>query len=278
MSLRITVLSENSTEVPFGVTGEHGFSAFIETDQGNFLFDTGQGKVLLPNSLILGKDLRSIKFMALSHGHFDHVLGVPQVLELTGGLDIYAHPDIFLERYWEHKDGRRQFIGMPFCRGYLESLGARFKFRNEFTEVLDHVYLSGEIPRKTDFESPDQEMRIRGENGTWVQDPILDDLSLFMDTPKGLVILLGCGHAGMINIIEHAKQKTGKKKIHAVMGGTHLMFSNPEQLKRSIEVLKTYDIDRVGASHCTGLKAGAALSNALKDKFFFATAGSVLDV
>ena len=278
MGLRITILAENSTEVPFGVTAEHGFSAFVETERGNFLFDTGQGKVLLPNSLILGKDLRGIKFLALSHGHFDHVLGIPQVLEITGKLDVYGHPDIFLERYWDHKDGRLQSIGMPYRRSYLESLGARFQLKKEFTEVLDNVFLSGEIPRKTDFEKTDQNMVIKGEKGDWVRDPILDDLSLFMETPKGLVILLGCGHAGMINIIEHAIEKTGKKKIHAVLGGTHLMFSDPEQLRRSIEALKNYDIDLVGASHCTGLKAGAALYTAMKDKFFFATAGSVLEV
>jgi 7,8-dihydropterin-6-yl-methyl-4-(beta-D-ribofuranosyl)aminobenzene 5'-phosphate synthase len=278
MSLRITILAENTTQVPFGVTAEHGFSAFVETERGNFLFDTGQGRVLMSNSLFLGKDLRSIKFLALSHGHFDHVLGIPQVLELTGELDVYGHPDIFLERYWDHKDGRLQSIGMPYCRSYLESLGARFQLKKEFTEVLDNVYLSGEIPRMTDFEKTDRNMVIRGEKGDWVQDPIRDDLSMFMDTPKGLVVLLGCGHAGIINIIEHAKRKTGKEKVHAVLGGTHLMFSDPEQLERSIEALETLNIDLVGGSHCTGLKAGAILFNTLKDKFFFATAGSVLEV
>jgi 7,8-dihydropterin-6-yl-methyl-4-(beta-D-ribofuranosyl)aminobenzene 5'-phosphate synthase len=278
MNLRITILSENSTEVPFGVTSEHGFSAFVETGHGNFLFDTGQGKVLLQNSTLLGKDLRSIRFLVLSHGHFDHTLGMPEVLAITGELDVYGHPDIFLDRYWNHKNGKRQSIGLPYCRSYLESLGARFQLRKEFTKILDNVFLSGEIPRETDFEKPDQDMVIRGDEGDWVQDPIRDDLSLVMETPKGLVILLGCAHAGMINIIEYAKRKTGKEKIHAVLGGTHLKFSGPGQLERSIEVLKSYDIDLIGASHCTGLKAGAYLFCAMKEKVFFATAGAVLEV
>lgn len=277
MILRITILAENSTAVPFGVTAEHGFSAFVETKHGNFLFDTGQGKVLLPNSMLLGKDLRNIKFLALSHGHFDHVLGVPDVLTMAGALDIYAHEDIFLERYWDRDDGKLS-IGMPYRRNYLESLGARFHLGKEFTEVMDDVFLSGEVPRKTDFEKLDERLVIRGEKGDWVQDPIRDDLSLFMDTPKGLVILLGCGHAGVINIIEHAIDKTGKKKIHAVIGGTHLMASDHGQLIRSIGALKSYDINMIGVSHCTGLKAAAALFNAMKDKFFFATAGSVIEV
>jgi len=278
MSVRITILSENSTQIPFGVTAEHGFSAFVETDHGNILFDTGQGRVLLKNSLLLGKDLRSIRLLALSHGHFDHTLGVPDVLQLTGKLDIYGHEDLFLNRYWNHKDGRRQSIGLPFCRDYLENLGARFQLHKTFTEVMENVFLSGEIPRKTDFEKPDQDMVIQGEKGEWVQDPIRDDVSLFINTPKGLVILLGCAHAGMINILEHARQKTGQEKIHAVLGGTHLMFSGPGQLERSIEALQAYHIDRIGASHCTGLIGAAHLFHAMKDKFFFASAGSVLEV
>lgn len=278
MGIRITILSENSTQVPFGVTAEHGFSAFIETDQGNFLFDTGQGKVLLKNSLILDKDLRSIRFLALSHGHFDHTLGIPEVLQLTGKLDVYGHPNIFLNRYWDHKNGNRQSIGLPFSQDYLESLGARFRLKKTFTEVMNNVFLSGEIIRKTNFEKPDQYMVIQEEKGGWVQDPILDDLSLFLKTPKGLVILLGCAHAGMINIIEHARQKTKQKKIYAVLGGTHLMFSGPGQLEKSIEALQTYNIERIGASHCTGLVGAARLSHAMKDKFFFASAGSVLEV
>ncbi len=278
MSLRITILSENSTEIPFGVLSEHGFAAFVETEQGNFLFDTGQGRVLLNNSTLLGKDLRSIKFLVLSHGHYDHTLGIPEVLQITGGLDVYAHPDIFLERYWLHKNGERQSIGLPYRKAYLESLGARFQFRSEFIEILDHVFLTGEIPRKTNFEKPDQEMVIMNAGGLWVQDPIMDDLSLIIETPRGLVILLGCAHAGMINIIEYAKNKTGCEKIYAVIGGTHLKFSLPEQEKRSIELLHTYGIEKIGLSHCTGLKAGASLFCTMREKVFFATAGSVLEV
>src|SRR4030042_3152840 len=107
MSIRITILCENLVGKLIG-SGEHGFSAFIETDRGNYLFDTGSGHSIVANSLILNKDLRSIKKIFLSHGHYDHTGGLPDVLKLKGKVDVHAHPHVFLDRYKIVKEEGRE--------------------------------------------------------------------------------------------------------------------------------------------------------------------------
>ena len=200
MMTRVSILSENSVAEPYGIIGEHGFSAFVETADSNFLFDTGQGKVLMNNCFIMGKNLGSIKFLVLSHGHYDHTSGLPDVLSKKSPLDVYCHPDVFSERYWAHGDSKSKFVGIPFRREYLESLGANFRFVREFVELDKGIYLTGEVPQNIPPEFGDH-MEIVDENGRHIKDPLLDDFTIAIDTKKGLLILLGCAHAGLVNII-----------------------------------------------------------------------------
>ena len=278
MKVRITVLCENSVIVPFGVIGEHGFAAFVETSNGNFLFDTGQGKGIINNAMILKKDLSSIKFLYISHGHYDHTLGIPQVLSVKSPLRIIAHPDIFVNRFWVKPDIPPKFIGIPFKKKYLESLGAQFEFIKDWTEIDKGIYSTGEVPMKTDFEKLDKDMKILNDDGEYEPDNLKDDFSLAIDTPKGLVVLLGCAHAGIVNILNHIIEKTGKDKIYAVLGGTHLGFATDEQIENTMKIIEKYKIEKLGASHCTGLGVSAKLYNILKEKFFFASVGAVLDI
>jgi 7,8-dihydropterin-6-yl-methyl-4-(beta-D-ribofuranosyl)aminobenzene 5'-phosphate synthase len=277
--MKITILCENTVGRLVGY-GEHGFSAFIETEQGNYLFDTGSGHGVIANSLILDKDLKSIKKIFLSHGHFDHTGGLPEVLKLRGKVDVHAHPNVFTDRIKVLKvDGKekKQFIGLPYKRKYLEYLGANFILNSDFTEVEKGVFLTGEVPRKTSFEKPDPILfsEIDGKTAT---DTFPDDQSLILDTPKGVVLILGCAHSGMINIIHHVADKTGKERFHAVLGGTHLDFLPPEQLEESIESLKNIDIEKIGVSHCTGMRAAFRLHREFGDRFFHGCVGSVLEV
>ncbi|AEA33514.1 MBL fold metallo-hydrolase [Hippea maritima] len=277
MEVRITVLAENSVVVPFDVIGEHGFAAFVETPEFNFLFDTGQGKALVNNAIALKKDLSSIKFLYLSHGHYDHTGGMVDLLKIKSPLKVYTHKDAFSKRFW-FKGGIKKYIGIPFDKKYLESLGAEFVYEKEFREIEKGIFSSGEVERKTDFEKIDAEMKVEKENGELVQDQIWDDFSLAIDTSKGLIVILGCAHAGIVNILNHFINKTGKKEIYAVIGGTHLGFANDEQINATLDIIEKYNIQKLGASHCTGLTVSAKLYNKLKDKFFFAGVGSVLEV
>jgi 7,8-dihydropterin-6-yl-methyl-4-(beta-D-ribofuranosyl)aminobenzene 5'-phosphate synthase len=257
--------------------GEHGFACYVETEKGNYLFDTGQGMGIVGNAAALKKDLGSIGAVMLSHGHYDHTGGLPDVLRIRGPVAVYAHPDIFMDRIWS-KDGQRRFIGMPYRRSHLEGLGADFRLGTELVEVGPGVFLTGEIPRRSAFEKGDANMTAVMPDGKEIHpDPLRDDLSLIVDTAKGLVIVLGCAHAGMINIIDYALEKMNRDRIYAVIGGTHLGFSSESQFEETLKVIERYQIEHIGVSHCTGPAKAALMFAKLKDRFFFGSVGAVLE-
>jgi 7,8-dihydropterin-6-yl-methyl-4-(beta-D-ribofuranosyl)aminobenzene 5'-phosphate synthase len=278
MKGRITIICENSVSVKGGV-GEHGFAAYVETERGNFLFDTGRGEGLIPNLLRFDKDPLSIQKIILSHGHHDHTGGLASILELLGGVEIMAHPDLFSIRYRiSQKDGRevRRFVGLKFQRAYLESLGGRFTLGKNFREVTREMFLTGEVPRKNSFEKGDPNLFAEIE-GQLVPDPFWDDQSVVIESPKGLVMLFGCAHAGMMNTLEYAIAKTGQERVFAIIGGTHLDFASPSQVEETISILKNFQVERLGVSHCTGLRAASRLLSEFGEKFFFGMVGESLE-
>ncbi len=275
--MKLTILCENTAGVPFSVIGEHGFACLVETRNGSYLFDTGQGLGIMNNASILGKDLSAIDALMISHGHYDHTGGLDKVLSVSGKTDIFAHPEIFTPRYWE-KEGESRYIGIPFRQDYLESLGGTFRFSREMQKIDDKVFLTGEIPRNNEFETGDLNMVACPDGAKRIKpDPLPDDLSLVLDTDEGLVIVFGCAHAGMVNIIEHVMETFQRDRIHAVIGGTHLGFAGDRQFDETVRVLEKFNIERIGVSHCTGLAQASKLHARFGDAFFFANVGTVLE-
>lgn len=277
MTTRITILCENSVARPGALIAEHGFAALIEMPETSILFDTGQGFGLLNNAGEIGRDLQQISSVVLSHGHADHSGGLPSLLDhLQRPVSVVAHPDVFCERYWRSNFELRP-IGMKAQRTDLEGQGALFSLDRGYRQLTESLYCSGEVPRRTTFEKGDPHLVIADGSGGYDLDPVFDDLSLALRTERGLVILLGCAHAGVINIIDHFKEQSGDERICALIGGTHLGPASEEQFQTTLAMLKQNRIARIGLSHCTGLNRGAQLYQEFAGRSFYAAVGTVLD-
>jgi len=145
-------------------------------------------------------------------------------------------------------------------------------------ELAPGIFLTGEIPRRTHFELGDAEMVAVYDDGSEKQpDPLNDDFSLVVKTSKGLVVVLGCAHAGMVNIIDYVKDNFPGEKIYSVFGGTHMGFSGSKQFDETMKVIDRYEIEKLGVSHCTGLAKSAQIYARMPDRFFFACVGATLE-
>lgn len=277
MKYRLTVLCENSVGALSGTLGEHGFSALIEPVGGEpLLFDTGQGATLLHNAQRMNRDLAKVRQVVISHGHYDHAGGLLPLLQSFGTKEVLAHPGIFMPRHRVRDTGECFPIGMPQDRPTLELAGACFNLSPEFREIAPGIALTGEVPRVTPYEAGDQGLYCDCTGQELDTTP--DDQSLILETEQGLVILLGCCHAGLVNTLEHIAYLTGRRDIHAVIGGTHLGFCGQEQLDRTIAALKGLGIRKLVAAHCTGFAAAARMSRELPREFQVATVGYSLEV
>lgn len=272
--MKITILCNNSVKTFSACTGEHGFSAYIEVEKDNFLFDTGGGVSIIENSIILKKNLNNIKSLILSHGHRDHCGGLEKVLKHRDTITpIFAHPEIFTEKYSLLND-KLYFAGIPYRREYLEALGAKFKFTRKFTEISDNVYMSGEIKRINSFEIPEKNLLVKNSKNEYKTDSLTDDNSVIIKTKKGLVLLLGCAHAGLVNIMDYVSSKMNINSFYAVIGGTHLKEAKKDRISKTIKALKRYKVSKIITCHCTGLEQESILKEEFGRKFFFAEAGT----
>jgi 7,8-dihydropterin-6-yl-methyl-4-(beta-D-ribofuranosyl)aminobenzene 5'-phosphate synthase len=270
--LKLAVLSENTVGTSQGIVGEWGLSIFIEVNGMRILFDTGERGSLLNNAAAMGIDLKSMEALVLSHGHYDHTGGIQAFLQYRGKLPVYAHPGLFAYHYASPEKPR--YVGVPHRKETLESLGAEFVFVKEPLEITTGVFISGEAPRKTVFEKVDETLFCL-ENGRKVSpDPFHDDMSLYCVTPEGIFIVLGCAHAGLVNIVEHAREVTGESRVFGIIGGTHLGPAPAEQQEATINYLKELDLQFLGANHCTGLAVISRLAGIFGPRFRFCPAGS----
>jgi 7,8-dihydropterin-6-yl-methyl-4-(beta-D-ribofuranosyl)aminobenzene 5'-phosphate synthase len=278
MECRITTLAENTAGSP-RTFAEWGFGALIEADGKNILMDTGLGHAITHNAEVLDVDLRKIDLIVLSHGHADHTGGLQRVLRsIRREVPVIGAPELWDQKYSTRGTTTPKYIGIPYQRAELESLGARFNLSKEPIKLSKNVMTTGEVPVVTDFEKVGGDTLLVKVDGDYQLDQFPDDRALIVTTELGLVVILGCAHRCLINTLYHAQNLTGIKRIHTVVGGCHLMDASEERIMKTIAALKDLDVQNVGVSHCTGLKAGAMMAGELGSRFFFNTAGSVVTV
>ncbi len=272
--IRIITLVEN-TATKAKQRAEHGLSMVIERDGEQVLFDTGQTDAILHNAKLLGVELSRINRVILSHGHYDHGGGLKYIANLTKPT-VYAHPEIFRKRYSKlSDDGNLRYIGIE-GRSFYEGLGVEFSLSEEPQEVIGGVYTTGFENMTTDFEEVDRNF-VYEKDGELVKDDVLDDMSVVIETKKGLFILFGCAHRGIINIMRDVEKKFGRRVI-GFAGGTHLGPASIVQREKTIEALKGMDLEIMAPSHCTGLLMTSRLFCEFGSRVIFNNVGSVIEI
>jgi 7,8-dihydropterin-6-yl-methyl-4-(beta-D-ribofuranosyl)aminobenzene 5'-phosphate synthase len=277
MSLQITTLSENTAGLG-SLMAEWGLSILVESEETNILFDTGQSLSASHNADLMGINLKLVDKIVLSHGHFDHTGGLKTVLLSIGKeIEIIAHPDIWAAKYSRRQGQEARYIGIPFHRQTLESLGARFNLTREPVRLSDNIMTSGEIPMITEYEIIEPHLKVK-EGQRLKPDKLLDDQALIITTGAGLVVILGCAHHGVINTLYHAQKLTGVEAIYAVFGGCHLINATEERIWLTIAALKELGVQLLGLSHCTGLAASAIMAREFGERFLFNIAGTAINL
>ena len=277
MSIRITTLSEN-TAGRGNLLAEWGLSILVDTEKTSILLDTGSSISAAHNADALGIDIGKIDKIVLSHGHYDHTGGLRQLLQKRRkDIEIIAHPDIWQAKYARRKDEPDRYIGIPFQRNELESLGACFNLTAKPIKITDAISTTGEIPMVTSFEQVDADLFVKEDSG-WQQDKLLDDQALIVNMELGLVVILGCAHRGIVNTLYYARQLAARETIYAIIGGSHLINTSEERLWQTVDALRELRVQRLGLCHCTDLPAASVLAQKFGDSFFFNRAGSVIDI
>ncbi|MDW0275954.1 MAG: MBL fold metallo-hydrolase, partial [Nitrososphaeraceae archaeon] len=281
---------------------EHGFSALLEisyvyenaTKTNKFLFDTGVSKEgIVNNSDVLGINLKDIETIVLSHGHFDHISGLISTLgRLKKSVEIIAHPEAFLRRWLVYPNGnkaRMDFLDeeeINQAGGIIRKVdkisflprNVNMQSKKKTNQANNRVMITGEIPRVTEFEKGfPLQYKEQDNEINLVPDPLVsDDQALIMNVKnKGLIILTGCGHAGIVNTIKFAKKVTGIKKIYCVIGGFHLSGQDYEDsIPLTIAELTRVDPQYIVPCHCTGWKATNKIIDTMPEKFIQSSVGS----
>ncbi len=252
--LKITVVVDNSTSK--NLLSEHGLSFYIEADDKKILFDTGKGKAFEENFETLKIDANKLDYLVLSHGHYDHTNGIGFVLKnASDKLKLFLHKKAFESKYSVWEDGVRN-IGMS--KGNIleiNKLKNRLIFTNNYTKIDNYIFVTGEIPKEYNIDESTNYFYTdeAGEN----IDYLIDDQSMFFNTEKGIVVLLGCCHSGLENTLNYIAELAKVNKIYAVIGGMHLKGSKQEDLNLVVDSFIKYDVKLLAPCHCTGQKETA---------------------
>jgi 7,8-dihydropterin-6-yl-methyl-4-(beta-D-ribofuranosyl)aminobenzene 5'-phosphate synthase len=265
MKVKIISIYENTAQPELNLKGSAGNGFYIEFEEEKILFDTGfKGKILMHNLNQLKISPDSISKIIFSHGHFDHTWGLVKLLENRNNpekIKIYGHFDLTEKKRVKVLGIKAANIGFPKLnkeqKGKIE-----YHLTDKPVEINKYLSTTGIIAERPEKDGTIDKIVHKFE-GKWIKDPIMDDLSLILKTKKGLVIIGGCMHSGLLNTCAHVSKMFPQESIYACMGGTHMMNFNPTEIENIIDKLKNqYNISKLWLNHCTGKKPIAQISAA----------------
>lgn len=272
---KLTILVDN--QATGGLGAEHGLSVWVEAAGRRILFDTGQGNVLAGNAAKLGVELERTDALVISHGHYDHTGGLALVVQRAPHAELYGHPSLPVPRY-SIRGGVVRDIALPAsARMALDCLtSGKLHFSPNAREIAPGVGITGSIPRLNGYEGTGGCFFLDRQRNK--RDLIEDDLALWLSTPRGLVVVLGCGHSGVINTLECVTRFAGESRIHVVLGGFHLLDASEVRLERTLRALADLSPDLIVPCHCTGEVAIERLGRALGKRVRRGHAGMTLEL
>ena len=284
-NLSITVLAEDSVLYESSYLGQHGVSFLLEGASGGnikrILVDVGQNpEALLSNMQKLGISPAIIDTVVLTHCHYDHTQGIARMLREIGKKDVgvIAHSSIFRLHFATQPYPRQVGIMPGDSKLEIEKAGGRLCLVEDPFMIMPGITTTGEVRRRTEFEKAELGLKTI-ENGMVVDDLMLDDISVIANVKnRGLVIITGCSHAGIVNIVKQAIEVTGNKKIEGIIGGLHLVEATDVVIKRTVEELSKLNVAWISAGHCTGFKAQVELHHAFGEKFLPLHTGMQFDL
>lgn len=274
--LQITLLTEDSVRKR-GLLAEHGLSLWIESDRHKILFDTGQTDVYLKNAQMLSLDLEQAQAIVISHGHYDHGGGLAWFPLRENGPRVYLHPEATLPRFGLAKNLEEPHrpVGLPWRIDQIQHLDQLVTRNTSTLAIADNLYLCAEIPVVTDFEPVNTSLLVEKNDQVQV-DNMHDEQVLVCTCKKGLVVVVGCSHPGIVNILKYIHLFFSEQPIHAVIGGMHLESASPVRLQQTIDYFRQMGITKVVPLHCTGSQAVWTMKQQLGDVVVTACTGDTI--
>lgn len=252
---RIVILS---TMLSDDFIGEWGFSALVQANGREVLFDTGaKPDTVLQNAKTMGIDLSRITDVVLSHWHSDHTGGLVTLRRELMKQNRAALSRAHVGRgfFWPRKVEGKIPASVENLKKDYQALGGSFVEHVAASELFPGVWLTGEVPRRTAERNFPKGREVQLPDGRWVEDDVPDDLSLVLDSVKGLVVVTGCGHAGVVNTVQIARERVREAPVFAVVGGLHLFASDDARVDWTASELKRLGLAHLVGAHCTGIEA-----------------------